>query len=326
MAGYVALSRARSRAPTLIDDYNVSSLLYTVGILVILIAMLFWVRRRAATIRARAAEREQEAMAMLLAANNQGGSSGETTLLAEPMPKPIGRLLEDDPSEKAAAAAREAERLAREEGGNKELPPIQYGEVASEPRVPTPAEQAAAGLDPIEELISQIMVDPPRAKKAPAPPPARPAVTVAPPAPAPAPKPEPLGAGVPLRELVLAWYEARGYRGSPASPAVWPIELVLRHRDDAARAYAFVVQGDHISVDRITALIEQSREIGMLRVAVVAESGYENGARDIARKRHVRLIDRPAMEAELAALDLPTAAKIIAVARKRAAEAVPASA
>jgi hypothetical protein len=59
---------------------------------------------------------------------------------------------------------------------------------------------------------------------------------------------------------------------------------------------------------------------------VVAESGYENGAKDIARKRHVRLIDRSTMDAEMAALELPTAAKIIAVARKRASEASPASA
>jgi hypothetical protein len=132
-----------------------------------------------------------------------------------------------------------------------------------------------------------------------------------------APRPDAIGAGVPLRELVLAWYESRGYRGSPASPAVWPIELVLRHRDDAARAYAFVVQNDHISVDRITALIEQAREIGMLRVAVVADSGYERGAKEVARKRNVRLIDRSTMDAELSALELPTAAKIIAVARKR---------
>ena len=135
-----------------------------------------------------------------------------------------------------------------------------------------------------------------------------------------------IAAGVPLRELVIAWYESRGYRGSPASPAIWPIELVLRHRDDAARAYAFVVQNDCVSVDRITALIEQAREIGMLRVAIVAEAGYERGAKAIARKKHVRLIDRSTMEAEFLALELPVAAKIIGMARKRAAEAVPAAA
>lgn len=130
---------------------------------------------------------------------------------------------------------------------------------------------------------------------------------------------------VPLRELVLAWYESRGYRRSPASPAVWPIELVLRHREDATRAYAFVVQNDLVSVDRITALIEQAREIGMMRVAVIAEAGYERGAKEIAKRRHVRLIDRSTMEAELSELQLPTAAKIIAVARTRSAAESPAA-
>jgi hypothetical protein len=50
---------------------------------------------------------------------------------------------------------------------------------------------------------------------------------------------------------------------------------------------------------------------------VIAEAGYERGAKEIARKRNVRLIDRATMEAELSELQLPTAAKIIAVARKR---------
>jgi hypothetical protein len=314
----------------------VQSVLYSVGILLTLVGLLFWARHRATAIRARSAEREQQAMAMLLAANGRGATvTGDTTMLEEALPKPIGRLLDDDVSEKAAAAAREAARVAREEGAVKNLHPMEFEPARPPARASTPAEEAAAGLDPIEELISQIMVDPPFGRGS-SPPPARPRseerpkaprpVAEVPPRAEPPARPEALGSNVPLRELVLAWYESRGYRGSPASPAVWPIELVLRHRDDAARAYAFVVQNDHISVDRITALIEQAREIGMLRVAVVAESGYENGAKDIARKRHVRLIDRSTMEAELGALELPTAAKIIAVARKRAAESVPASA
>lgn len=198
---------------------------------------------------------------------------------------------------------------------------------ASPAAVENAPELAAAGMDPIEELISNIVVDPVQSKK--------PAVesvrqrlrkwsvplSVRYPSDA-----DSIAAGVPLRELVIAWYESRGYRGSPASPAVWPIELVLRHRDDAARAYAFVVQQDCVSVDRITALIEQAREIGMLRVAIVAEAGYERGAKAIARRQHVRLIDRSTMEAEFLALELPVAAKIIGMARKRAAEAVPAAA
>ena len=296
-----------------------STILFSVGVVLTLIGLLFWARRRAAAIRERAAEREQQAMAMLLASGRSNPADAAEPSPPEEgvgLPKPIGRLLEDTASEKAAAAAREAARIAREEGEPKDLPPIDYSEAR---RGPTAAEQAAAGLDPIEDLISQIMVDPPTGRHRRAQ--ARPRVAERPaPVPAPIearPTPESIGAGVPLRELVLAWYESRGYRGSPASPAVWPIELVLRHRDDAARAYAFVVQNDNISVDRITALIEQAREIGMLRVAVVAEAGYERGAKDVARKRNVRLIDRSVMDAELSALELPTAAKIIAVARKR---------
>ena len=267
-------------------------------------------------------------MALMLAGGQldeeQPPESGEPA-----KPKIIGRLLEDDPAEKAAAAARHAAARSAAKEKSRELPPLEYGHGKPDSNSrsksksngahgahgATPAQQAADGMDPIEDLISQIMVHEPehtrpRANGASA---ARSDQTPA------KRKPDAISPNVPLRELVLAWYESRGYRGSPASPAVWPIELVLRHREDAARAYAFVVQNDHVSVDRITALIEQAREIGMMRVAVIAEAGYESGAKEVAKRRHVRLIDRPAMEAELSELQLPTAAKIIAIARKRSA-------
>jgi len=300
----------------------VSTFLLAIVVFVTLTGLYIWVQRRARAIREQSSKREQSAMALMLA----GGQLDEDQP-ADPevriKPKIVGRLLEDDPSEKAAAAARHAAARTAAADKSRELPPIEYGDSKSRPSSKpngvhraTPAEQAADGMDPIEDLISQIMVhDPapqtrPRAPAAPAS--ARPSEKPA------KRKPDSVSPGVPLRELVLAWYEARGYRGSPASPAVWPIELVLRHREDAARAYAFVVQNDRVSVDRITALIEQAREIGMMRVAVIAEAGYESGAKEIAKKRHVRLIDRSAMDAELSELQLPTAAKIIAIARKRA--------
>jgi hypothetical protein len=313
----------------------VSTFLLAIVVFVTLTGLYVWVQRRARAIREQSAKREQSAMALMLA----GGQLDEdqpADLEQHVKPKKIvGRLLEDDPAEKAAAAARHAAARTASTDKSRKLPPIEYGD--SRPHDSksrhasksngmhgaTPAEQAADGMDPIEDLISQIMVhDPapqtrPRAPAAPASahPSEKPAKR----------KPDSVSPGVPLRELVLAWYEARGYRGSPASPAVWPIELVLRHREDAARAYAFVVQTDRVSVDRITALIEQAREIGMMRVAVIAEAGYESGAKEIAKKRHVRLIDRSAMDAELSELQLPTAAKIIAIARKRsAAESSPA--
>jgi hypothetical protein len=278
----------------------VPTLFYFVGAIVTLFALLHWVRRRAEFLRAESSEREQRAMEMVLAAG-AGASAADPVAAAAGHATPAAFA--------TSTTLRTPSRLA----------PV--GAAANAPAL------AAAGMDPIEELISHIVVDPAESKK-PAPAPARQrlrrwAVPLSVRYPSEA---DSIAAGVPLRELVIAWYESRGYRGSPASPAIWPIELVLRHRDDAARAYAFVVQNDCVSVDRITALIEQAREIGMLRVTIVAEAGYERGAKAIARKKHVRLIDRATMEAEFLALELPVAAKIIGMARKRAADAVPAAA
>ena len=272
---------------------RVPSLLYFAGAIVTLFALLHWVRRRAEFMRLESAEREQHAMEALSA--------------ADPVPAAAGSA-----AAPAFAASTELTDDSRITG------------VSAATKAP---ELAAAGMDPIEELISHIVVDPVQPKK-PAAVPARQRLRrwAAPLSVRYPSEADSIAAGVPLRELVIAWYESRGYRGSPASPAVWPIELVLRHRDDAARAYAFVVQNDYVSVDRITALIGQAREIGMLRVAIVAEAGYERGAKAIARKQHVRLIDRSTMEAEFLALELPVAAKIIGMARKRAADVVPAAA
>jgi hypothetical protein len=123
------------------------------------------------------------------------------------------------------------------------------------------------------------------------------------------------GEDVPLRELALAWFEARGYRSAPASPAVRPIELVLRHKDDPARAYAFVVESGRVSTERVQALRGQARAIGLVRLLIVAAGGAAPRAAD--GFKGVRLMDRPALEAEFKQLDISVAAKIIAVARKR---------
>lgn len=306
-----------------------ATFLLAIVIFVTLTGLYVWAQRRARAIREKSAAREQSAMALMLAGGQLDEDRPEESE-ERVKPKIVGRLLEDDPAEKAAAAARHAAARKAAKEKSRELPPLDFGHSKSHDsksrsksksksaqngaHQATPAEQAAEGMDPIEDLISQIMEPSPHTRpNTGAPPPPRSSDTPA------KRKPDAISPNVPLRELVLAWYESRGYRGSPASPAVWPIELVLRHREDAARAYAFVVQNDHVSADRITALIEQAREIGMMRVAVIAEAGYESGAKEIAKRRHVRLIDRPAMEAELAELELPTAAKIIAIARKRSA-------
>jgi hypothetical protein len=130
-----------------------------------------------------------------------------------------------------------------------------------------------------------------------------------------APPPSHLGHDVPLRELALAWFEARGYRSTPASAVVRPIELVLRHKDDPARAYAFVVESNRVSNERVQNLRAQARAIGLVRLLIVASDGAAPRAAD--GFKGVRLMDRATLEAEFKQLDFSVAAKIIAVARKR---------
>lgn len=129
----------------------------------------------------------------------------------------------------------------------------------------------------------------------------------------------PAGDGaVPVRELALAWFEARGYRASAASAAVRPIELVLRHRQDATRAYAFVVERERVSASRAVALSEHARSIGLNKLLVAAEAGFEQDARRQMRREGVRLVDQAEMQREFEKLEISVAAKIIAVARSRA--------
>ncbi len=123
---------------------------------------------------------------------------------------------------------------------------------------------------------------------------------------------------VPVRELALAWFEARGYRASSASIAVRPIELVLRHRKDPGRAYAFIVERERVTADRVAALVEHANSIGLTRLLVAAESGIESDTRKRFRREGVRLVDQYEMRREFDKLDLRVAAKIIAVARSRA--------
>jgi len=120
---------------------------------------------------------------------------------------------------------------------------------------------------------------------------------------------------LPMRELALAWFEARGYRSAPASAAVRPIEQVLRHRHDPARAYAFVVENSRLTAERVQQLRAQARSIGLLRVLIVANAGADEGA--ATRSRGVRVMDRASLAAEFDQLDFSVAAKIIALARKR---------
>jgi len=138
-----------------------------------------------------------------------------------------------------------------------------------------------------------------------------------PPAPAPPVSAPAFERPVPVRELALAWFEARGYRPSNASEAVRPIELVLRHRKDPSRAYAFIVELERLTTDRVAALVSHARSIGLTRVLVAAETGIDPETRHRFRRQGVRLVDQDEIQREFGKLEISVAAKIIAVARNR---------
>ena len=327
-----------------------STTLLVGSVVLLVVLMAIWARSRTARIRAESAARERRAMAAVRSGGDpaappgsEGGpgprpgeSTGETIFepgtptsmvpgsrgsieVAEVLD--IDDLLRDEPQGIASRARAQLEEPTNIHMGDT-LPPRPVASPPPPVAVASPPQPQRAAAPPVAAApaapVRAPAVAPPRAATPPAPAAqlaqrvpqrARPAASQ-PPAPA-APDGE-----VPLRELVLAWFEARGYRSAPASPVVRPIELVLRHKDDPSRAYAFVVGTQRITSERVQQLAQQARSIGLIRVLIVADAGLSNDAPNA--KRGVRVLDRVALSAELAKLDISVAAKIIAVARKRA--------
>jgi hypothetical protein len=312
-------------------DLTVNGTTLLIGSIILLaLLMVVWARGRASRIRKEARDRERRALAVVraggdpTASDTESGdvpgakreSTGETIFepgtptglvpgrggieVAEVFD--IEELLRGEPLAVATRARAQLEEPTNIHTGDT-LPPRP---VAPAPPPPAPAVPPRVVPPPV----------PPRAA-APAAPAAAAAKGGRPAAQPAASAPAAPGGDVPLRELVLAWFEARGYRSSPASPVVRPIELVLRHKDDPARAYAFVVGTQRVTAERVQQLAQQARGIGLIRVLVVADAGLAPEAP--SARRGVRVLDRDALTSELGKLDLSIAAKIIAVARKRSA-------
>ncbi len=121
---------------------------------------------------------------------------------------------------------------------------------------------------------------------------------------------------VPLRNLVLAWFEARGYRPAPAVPSLRPIDVVLRHRNDPARSYAFMYDPGRATGPRASSLLDLARSAGLSKLAIAAEHGGDSALR-ANRVKGVRMIDWPTIEADLKKLDREIAGRIVGIARQR---------
>jgi hypothetical protein len=274
------------------------------SILLLVVLTVVWARIRAKRIREEAENRERRALAAMRSGGDPVAAIGDRA--AAGSAEPTGETIFEPGTPTGIVPGR---------GGIEVAEVLDIEELLRDESAAVAARARAQLEEPTNIHTGDTL--PPRPVAAAVPPPRPPPPPAPPPAPQTPARTAPPGHDVPLRELVLAWFEARGYRSSPASPVVRPIELVLRHRDDPARAYAFVVGTQRVTVERVQQLAQQARSIGLIRVLVVADAGLAPEAANA--KRGVRVLDRAALKAELDKLDLSVAAKIIAVARKRAA-------
>jgi len=125
---------------------------------------------------------------------------------------------------------------------------------------------------------------------------------------------------VSLDALAIAWFAARGYVAKAAPQSALPISLLLRHRHDKDRSYAFLFERGRLSAQRAGAVVAKAHSLGMNRLLVAAEHGAEPMVGS-SRMPDVLVMDWVALDRELKKIDFRIAAKIIAMARSRGATA-----
>jgi len=315
----------------------------------LLFAVAFWAQRRSAQARARAERARREA--------EEADLGGDSYFMPLPVieqaveianPVEIDSLLE---GESEAVAARAREMLSAPTGVSTdfdELPAALASALApvAPPPPPPPAEppratRPGADIPPtiaiplpraMADLQAQIAAARPgaevsvasaasaaaaaaRSAASAAAAPAPVALPVQPPPPPPPPADD--ISRIPVRDLVLTWFEARGYRAKAVSVRFRPVELELRHHADPSRNYAFVVEREKVTAPRAAALLKQAKATGMGRLLIAAEAGVDPFSQREMRRMGVRAFDRASIRAEIESVDLRIAAKIIGVARGR---------
>jgi len=126
-------------------------------------------------------------------------------------------------------------------------------------------------------------------------------------------------ASVPVRDLVQVFYEARGFRAAPADPSARPVELVLTHKSDPRRSYAFVPFDGTLTDTDLRSIVDSARRIDQLRVLIAVDGMLAPELGKSSSEHGFRAFDRAAIEAQLARVDVATAEKLRAAAARRAA-------
>ncbi len=266
-------------------------------LLAVAVGVLWWIRQRSEELRRQAEAREAQMLETLFTARRSAAGNGGETLDLE---KVFG-------GETASNATTSADAVLRAAGLQADLIAlVKAPPAAAAVPVPAPMPEAVSAMTKAAGPATR----PISAAKAP----------VAPSKPSPKPSAPPaVEQPVQVRDLVQIFYEARGYRAVPAARGARPIELVLRHKTDPLRSYAFAPIAEPVSEETARAMLELARRIDQSRVLIATERGIAASLVDSLAAQGIRVLDGATIEAQLERLDFATSAKIRAVARRRAA-------
>lgn len=96
---------------------------------------------------------------------------------------------------------------------------------------------------------------------------------------------------LPMRELAIAFYEARGYRRETALKEDAPILCFLQHRTEPNRAYGFVAlqSTDPVGRERVKGIARDLRTAGHKRIIMYASAGFAPEAIELADTLRIRM-------------------------------------
>jgi len=262
--------------------------LLVVALLVVAASLAGWVMYRAARLRREAESREARVLEALFAARHS--ANGGATI-------DVDKVFGGEP---AAAAPTTADEVLRAAGLGPEVIALVGKQKPSSPAaVPEPdgaKEPTRPGATDPDPAVAGIeaAADDAKAREAEA-------------------------APVPVRDLVQVFYEARGFRAARTDSSARPVELVLTHKSDPRRSYAFASIDGTLTETDLRSIVEIARRIDQLRVLIAVEGTLVPELGESSSKHGVRAFDRAAIEAQLARVDSATAEKLRAAAARRAA-------
>jgi len=261
-----------------------SGIIFVVTLIALLFGVGIWAWKRAADLQAEAHQREAAALQLL--------------------------LIKPTTTEQASAASNTAFPPANSSFPDRDRSRASTAAVAPKATQTTQDNPITITIGDITIIERMIEIEPEPVPEAP--------VTLT--APTKIPTPASALANLPLRDLVLSFYEARGYRQEWAAPDIRPVELVLRNRHDHDRSYAFVHWQHPSRLDGpgLSRLARELSALGFKRAIVAVERGFDDAAIEAAKKFNLRLYDNAVIQGKILELAPELQAKLAGMSKARA--------